>query len=57
LKVYDLLGTEIQTLVNSEKEAGSYDINFNASNFASGIYYYTLKTNGMIFTRKMLLLK
>ena len=57
LKVFDLLGNDIVTLVNSEKEGGSYDINFNASNVASGVYYYTLKTNGMILTRKMLLLK
>lgn len=57
LKVFDLLGNEVQTLVNGEKGAGSYDINFNASNFASGVYYYTLKTNGNLLTRKMLLLK
>jgi hypothetical protein len=57
LKVFDMLGNEIKTLVNSNKEAGSYNINFNASNLSSGVYYYTLKTNGNLLTRKMLLLK
>src|SRR5690606_5091234 len=43
LKVYDVLGNEVSTLVNEEKPAGSYDVEFNASNLASGIYYYQLK--------------
>ncbi len=40
LKVYDVLGNEIATLVSEEKPAGSYEINFNSSNLSSGIYFY-----------------
>jgi len=57
LNIYDLLGNKVSTLVNEEKEAGLYEVKFSASNLASGVYYYTLKTNGKALTRKMLLLK
>ena len=40
LKVYDVLGNEVATLVNEEKPAGSYEVEFNASRFSSGIYFY-----------------
>ncbi len=43
LKVYDLLGREIATLVNEEKPAGEYEVEFNAANLPSGIYFYQLK--------------
>jgi photosystem II stability/assembly factor-like uncharacterized protein len=57
LKVYDVLGKEVAELVNTEMSNGSYKINFNADNLSSGIYFYTLKTNEFISTRKMLLVK
>lgn len=59
LKVYDILGKEIATLVNKEQEAGVYEINFNAEdyNLSSGVYFYKLKMEGDEMTRKMMLLK
>lgn len=57
LKVYDLLGKEIATLVNVVKSSGQYTVPFNASNLPSGVYIYTLQTNGRTLTRKMLLLR
>lgn len=57
LKVYNELGREVSTLVNSYKSAGSYEINFNASNLSSGIYFYKLETDGLTATKKMLLVK
>ena len=57
LKVYDILGNEVATLVNEEKPAGSYEINFNASSLSSGIYFFKLQAGSFIETKKMLLLK
>ncbi len=58
LKVYDLLGSEIVILVNEEKPAGNYDIEFTAKGrSASGVYFYQLSTNSFVETRKMLLIK
>lgn len=57
LKVYDMLGTEIATLVNEEKQAGSYSISFDASSLASGIYFYKLVSGAFVETRKMILMK
>jgi len=57
LKVYDVLGKEVARLVNEEKPAGGYSIDFNASNFPSGIYFYQLKAGNFIQTRKMILLR
>ncbi len=57
LKVYDMLGREIATLVNEKQPAGTYQINFNGSNLSSGIYYYTLKTNNFVKTKNMILIK
>ena len=57
LKIYDILGNEVATLVNKEQPAGSYSISFNGSALASGIYVYRIISNGFIQTRKMLLLK
>jgi len=62
LKVYDVLGNEIATLVNEEKTAGNYKVNFSlgqdsSPDIASGIYFYTLKTSSFFQTKKMLLLK
>jgi hypothetical protein len=57
LKIYDVLGTEVATLVNEEKPAGSYEVNFNASQLSSGIYFYKLQAGSFIQTRKMILIK
>jgi hypothetical protein len=57
LKVYDILGNEIITLVNEKKPSGYYETNFNASAFASGIYFYKLQAGSFIETKKMILLK
>jgi mannan endo-1,4-beta-mannosidase len=57
LKIYDILGREISALVNEEKSAGEYNIQFDASSLASGVYYYQLKCNENISTKKMILQK
>jgi hypothetical protein len=67
LKVYDIIGEEVATLVNEEKSAGSYEINFSAKggsasggdawNLSSGVYFYTLKAGSFIETKKMILLR
>ena len=57
IKIYDLLGREVKTLVSSEHIAGNYTETFDGSAFASGIYYYTMMANGYIETRKMIILK
>jgi hypothetical protein len=57
LRVYDILGNEIATLVNSEKPSGVYEVEWNASNVPSGVYFYQLKTGAFVQTKKMLLLK
>ena len=57
LKVYDVLGREVATLVNEEKSAGEYEIEFNGSKLPSGIYFYQLKTGNFVETKKMVLLK
>lgn len=57
LKVYDVLGNEIATLVNETKQPGSYKVNFDAHGFPSGVYIYKLNTAGHSQVRKMILLK
>ena len=57
LKVYDMLGREVATLVNKPQNKGNYQVVFNASNLASGIYFYKLQFNNKMLVRKMLLLK
>ena len=57
LKLYDILGNEVVTLVNEEKPAGEYEIKFNAKGLASGIYFYQLKANTFIETKKMIFLQ
>jgi hypothetical protein len=57
LKVYDLLGQEVVTLVNEQLPAGSFITNFNAANFSSGTYVYRMTANGVVQTRKMTLMK
>ena len=65
LKVYDIIGNEVATLVNKEKEPGSYEVPFNASQLSSGVYIYSLRavnpaaSSGQVFvqTKKMVLMK
>ena len=57
LKVYDLLGNEVATLVNEEKPAGFYEVNWNSTNSPSGVYFYRLVASNFIKTKIMLLLK
>jgi hypothetical protein len=57
LKVYDVLGKEVITLVNDRQTAGNHSVQFNASRFASGVYFYRLETETYHDTRKLLLLK
>jgi hypothetical protein len=57
LKVYDMLGREVATLVNETKSAGYYTVTFNASGLASGTYIYRLQAGTFVQTRKLLLLK
>ena len=57
LSVYNLLGEKIVTLINEEKDAGKYQVLFNAINLSSGIYFYKLQANDFIQTKKMILLK
>ncbi len=57
LSVYDVLGNEVATLVNEEKSAGSYEIEFKADGLTSGIYFYKLTAGSFVNTKKMLFLK
>ncbi len=57
LKIYNSAGEEISTLTNEFKTAGNHEIRFNASELASGVYYYRLESDGFNFTKKMILLK
>ncbi len=57
LKVYDVLGNEIAALVNEEKPAGTYEVEFEANKLSAGVYYYTIVTDNFVQTKKMILLK
>jgi len=57
LKVYDVLGNEIATLVNEEKTAGSYAVEFNGDGLTSGVYFYRLQTGSFVETKKMVLIR
>jgi hypothetical protein len=57
LKVYDILGKEVATIVNEYRQAGRYETKFNASNIPSGIYFYRLQSGNFVQTKKMILLK
>ena len=57
IKIYNSLGSEVATLVNETKSAGTYEVEFNASNLSSGIYYYTLQVGSFSETKKMILMK
>ena len=57
LKVYDVLGNEVATLINEEKAAGEYEVEFNARNLPSAVYFYQLKAGSFVETKKMILVK
>ena len=58
LRVFDILGNEVAELVNEQKQAGTYEVKFNAGDLSSGVYFYRLQTSsGIIMTKKLLLLK
>ncbi len=57
LKVYDILGSEVATLVNETKEAGNFAVEFNSTNLPSGVYIYTLQVNNFTSSKKMVLMK
>ena len=57
LKVYDVLGRKVTTLVNEKKEPGQYEVEFNAAYLSSGVYFYQIKAGEFIKTKKMILLK
>jgi hypothetical protein len=57
IKVFDILGREVATLVNEFKPVGVHSVNFNASNLSSGVYFYTMKSADFTITKKMLLVK
>lgn len=57
LKLYDILGAEVRTLLNEEKTKGRYSYNFNGSDLATGVYIYQLKVNDFVSSKKLMLLK
>lgn len=57
IKVYDILGREVSTLVNEYKTAGTHTVEFNASGLASGVYFYQLRAQNFVETKKMVLLR
>lgn len=57
IKIFDILGKEIITLINEEKYAGTYNVEFNATNLSSGVYFYIMKAGSFLKTNKLLLIK
>ena len=57
IKIYDILCKELLSLVNEFKQAGSYSVTFDATNYPSGVYYYKIKTGSFIQVKKMVLIK
>ena len=57
LKIYDVLGKEIMTLINEQKTAGSYEVDFNGINLASGAYFYRLESSEFVDIKRMILIK
>jgi hypothetical protein len=57
LKIYNVLGNEVITLLDDEKEAGTYEFIFNAGDYSSGVYIYSLQAGSFVETKKMVLLK
>jgi hypothetical protein len=57
IKIYDVLGREIRTLVNEEKKSGRYQVKFNAADLASGIYLYKMQAGNFVSIKKLILMK
>ncbi|MCH7964830.1 MAG: T9SS type A sorting domain-containing protein [Bacteroidetes bacterium] len=57
LKIYDVLGNEVTTLINKEVRAGSYEVEFDANNLPSGIYFYQIRAGAFVDTKKLVLMK
>ena len=57
MKVIDILGNEIETLVSEPKSPGTYEITWHAANLSSGVYFYRLQAGDFVETKKMLFLK
>jgi photosystem II stability/assembly factor-like uncharacterized protein len=57
LIIYDMLGREVNTLVNGFRNAGTYEVSFNGTNISSGIYFYRLQYEGLTLTKKLMLIK
>jgi hypothetical protein len=57
IKIFNVLGSEIETLVDEEKPIGTYELSWNAANLPSGVYFYRLQAGDFVQTRKMILLK
>ena len=57
LKIYNIIGEEVTTLVNENKQVGNYNVSYSATNLSSGIYLYKLSAGSFVETRKMILLK
>ncbi|BDQ02953.1 T9SS type A sorting domain-containing protein [Ignavibacterium sp.] len=57
IKVYDILGNEVTTLVNEQKEPGYYEVEFNAERLSSGVYFYRLQAGNFTQTKKMILMR
>jgi hypothetical protein len=57
LKVFDMIGKEIETLVNEKLNPGTYEVTFNASQYPSGVYFYRLKVGEFNETKRMVLIK
>ena len=57
VKIYDVIGREITTLVNEEKAPGNYEVKFDGKNLSSGIYFYQMKADNIVLTKKMILMK
>ena len=57
LEIYNTLGQKVATLINQKQTAGTYNVTFDASNLATGVYFYRLQSGNFMEVRKMMLLK
>jgi hypothetical protein len=57
LKIYDIVGREVQTLVSEMKQAGYYSIDFSGSSLSSGVYFYKIQTDDFVSVKRMVLIK